>query len=62
MAIVNGPNGVRAFLPDDVAASIVGDGTGEYTYAPAPEPATEPATEPAPKAPARRPRARKSTT
>ncbi|MEU5361141.1 hypothetical protein ACFY9R_26650 [Streptomyces albidoflavus] len=58
MAIVNGPNGVRAFLPDDVAASIVGDGTGEYTYAPAPDPAPEPA----PKAPARRPRARKSTT
>lgn len=57
MAVVNGPNGARAFLPDDVAASIVGDGTGEYTYAPDPEPDPEPA----PKAPARRPRARKST-
>jgi len=44
MAYVIGPNGVRTYVPDSVARSLVGDGERGYTYAPAsPAPAPGPA-------------------
>jgi len=51
MAFVIGPNGVRNYMPDDVAASLVGNGERGYSYA-NPEPA--PAPKPAPKRTTRR--------
>lgn len=50
MAFVIGPNGIRTFVPDDMARSLVGDGERGYVYAPEPKP--EPA--PAPKRVTRR--------
>jgi hypothetical protein len=54
MATVIGPNGHATYVPDDVAAGLVGNGTRGYVYAPPatrPEPkaVTEPATKPAPR-------------
>ncbi len=39
MAYVIGPNGVRTYVPDDIASSLVGDGERGYAYAPEIEPA-----------------------
>jgi hypothetical protein len=52
MAIVLGPNGAKTYVPDDVAASLVGDGSRGYAYAQPAEPS------PAPAAPKRAPRKR----
>ncbi|QDH92112.1 hypothetical protein PP629_gp07 [Streptomyces phage Dubu] len=59
MAYVIGPNGVRTYVPDDIAGSLVGDGERGYKHAPEEAPEAE-----KPKAPARRTttRARKSAT
>lgn len=46
MAYVIGPNGRTVYIPDDVAASMVGDGSGDHQYAPE---AKAPAKTPAPK-------------
>jgi len=56
MAYVIGPNGVKTYVPDDVARSLVGDGERGYAYAPAsPEPASGPAPDTAaPAAPKKR--------
>lgn len=51
MAYVIGPNGVKTFVPDDVARSLVGNGERGYAYAPT---SPEPAADPAPKPPARK--------
>lgn len=53
MAHVIGPNGVKNYVPDDVAESLVGAGDRGYSYAP--EPATKPA--PVRRAPATRKKA-----
>jgi hypothetical protein len=47
VADVIGPNGRTVYIPDDVAASLVGDGSGEFQYAPEAKP--EPVKAPAPK-------------
>jgi len=54
MAFVIGPNGVKTFVPDNVARSLVGNGKRGYRYAPTPAPATEPATEKPKPAPRKR--------
>lgn len=51
MARVIGPNGRPTYIPDAVAASLVGDGSGEYAYAPE---ATAPETPKATPAPRKR--------
>lgn len=56
MAYVIGPNGVKTYVPDNVARSLVGNGKRGYQYAPAlPAPSADPAPEtPAPKTPRKR--------
>lgn len=59
MPYVIGPNGARAYVPDDVVAGIVGDGNRGYvveTEPVAPSPTAAPT-----RAPRKRARARKTT-
>lgn len=49
MAYVIGPNGRPTYIPDAVAAPLVGDGTGEYRYAPEAERPAATTAKPAPR-------------